>query len=91
MDLAARIKLELTVGAVMSFTIKSLMAEATDDAELDEPSMVDMSRETFDFLHECRTLLHRADLALHTVDMHRFLAQSGAVDREITEMLATPY
>ncbi len=91
-ELAARIRLELTTEYVMSMTIKSLIEDTVDDeSPFMEPSMMDMSPETFDFLHECMTVLHQADLALHTADMRCFLAQSEAVDREIAEMLATPY
>ena len=88
-ELAARIRLELTTEYVMSMTIKTVLAEAVDAAE-EEPSMMDMSRETFDLLHECMDVMHEFDVLEHALTMRRFLAQSEAVDREIDDMLAAP-
>lgn len=44
-ELASRFHVELTTGAVMSWTIKTMLLDAIDDAE-EEASMLDMSRET---------------------------------------------
>ena len=88
-ELAARIRLELTTEYVMSMTIKTVLAEAVDAAE-EEPSMMDMSRETFDLLHECMDVMHEFDVLDHAFTMRLFLAQSEAVDREIDDMLAAP-
>ncbi len=90
-ELAALIHEEPTTEAVMTYTMKSILADAIDDAE--EVSMADMSRETFDLLHECMDVVHQADLEVHAVTrtMRRFLVQAEAVDREIDEMLAAPH
>ena len=90
-ELAILVCAELAAGAVMSWTIKTLIEDAIDDeSPIMEPSMMDMSRETFDFLHECMDVMHEFDVLDHAFTMRRFLAQSEAVDREIEEMLAAP-
>ena len=90
-ELAARIRLELTTEDVMSRTIKTLIDDTIDDElPIMEPSMMDMSGETFDLLHECMDVMHEFDVLDHAFTMRLFLAQSEAVDREIADMLAAP-
>ena len=90
-ELAIEVKAALTADAIMSMKIKLMIEEAVDDASpIMEPSMQDMSRETSDFLFECMKVGRRADVALHTVDMHRFLAHQEERSRSTAEMLATP-